>query len=179
MYKVNVWFVLYLTFPREKRSEADDRKSDESTEAEYLRMCKALSLAIAYSANCGGVASLTGTGPNVIMKGAADMYVLLNRWYQTITNKFYQISDDLSKMIQNQTFKFCFNFTNYLQCFPRKEYDIACHVCLMDAVLLAYLSNYCDICMDLASSSVFTLQVSCKRQINVIKIIFVQVYYSV
>lgn len=110
MYKVNVWFVLYLTFPREKRSEADDRKSDESTEAEYLRMCKALSLAIAYSANCGGVASLTGTGPNVIMKGAADMYVLLNRWYQTITNKFYQISNDLSKMIQNQNFKFCFNF---------------------------------------------------------------------
>lgn len=179
MYKVNVWFVLYLTFPREKRSEADDRKSDESTEAEYFRMCKALSLAIAYSANCGGVASLTGTGPNVIMKGAADMYVLLNRWYQTITNKFYQISDDLSKMIQNQNFKFCFNFTNYLQCFPRKEYDITCHVCLMDAVLLAYLSNYCDICMDLASSSVFTLQVSCIRQINVIKIIFVQVYYSV
>lgn len=57
----------------EKRSEGDDRKSDESTDAEYLRMCKALSLAIAYSANCGGVASLTGTGPNVIMKGAADI----------------------------------------------------------------------------------------------------------
>lgn len=39
---------------------------------EYLRMCKALSLGIAYAANCGGVASLTGTNPNVIMKGVAD-----------------------------------------------------------------------------------------------------------
>lgn len=56
----------------EETNESGDRKSDETTETEYLRMCKALSLAIAYSANCGGVASLTGTGPNVIMKGAAD-----------------------------------------------------------------------------------------------------------
>ncbi|XP_056017083.1 Na(+)/citrate cotransporter-like isoform X2 [Ostrea edulis] len=50
-------------------------KTVENVEAdspEYLRMCKALSLGIAYAANCGGVASLTGTNPNVIMKGVAD-----------------------------------------------------------------------------------------------------------
>ncbi|XP_062610510.1 Na(+)/citrate cotransporter-like [Saccostrea cucullata] len=51
----------------EKPAQNEERESPE-----YLRMCKALSLGIAYAANCGGVASLTGTNPNVIMKGVAD-----------------------------------------------------------------------------------------------------------
>lgn len=49
-------------------------RENEIENPEYLRMCKALSLGIAYAANCGGVASLTGTNPNVIMKGVADKY---------------------------------------------------------------------------------------------------------
>lgn len=56
----------------QRENNTDTASIDKPDDAEYLRMCKALSLAIAYSANCGGVASLTGTGPNVIMKGAAD-----------------------------------------------------------------------------------------------------------
>ena len=35
-----------------------------------------MTLAIAYAANVGGIATLTGTGPNMIMKGHADEWVL-------------------------------------------------------------------------------------------------------
>ena len=68
--KIIVTFWINIQFSRENNT--DTTSIDKPDDAEYLRMCKALSLAIAYSANCGGVASLTGTGPNVIMKGAAD-----------------------------------------------------------------------------------------------------------
>ncbi|XP_065935433.1 solute carrier family 13 member 2 isoform X3 [Magallana gigas] len=56
----------------EKTNTSRKIRENEIENPEYLRMCKALSLGIAYAANCGGVASLTGTNPNVIMKGVAD-----------------------------------------------------------------------------------------------------------
>ncbi|XP_061166461.1 Na(+)/citrate cotransporter-like [Saccostrea echinata] len=57
--------------PRKESKEQSDREKNE--EADYSRMCKALSLGIAYSANCGGMATPTGTGPSVVMKGASDI----------------------------------------------------------------------------------------------------------
>lgn len=62
-----------VTITRDEKTNTSKKIRVEEIESpEFLRMCKALSLSIAYAANCGGVASLTGTNPNVIMKGVAD-----------------------------------------------------------------------------------------------------------
>ena len=46
---------------------------DDKRHADF---CKALSLSISYGANIGGTASLTGTGPNLILSGIAYDYYL-------------------------------------------------------------------------------------------------------
>ncbi|XP_059143656.1 Na(+)/citrate cotransporter-like [Physella acuta] len=52
--------------------EVLSKKDKERADAEFSRLSKALSLTIAYSANIGGIASLTGTGTNLILYGAAQ-----------------------------------------------------------------------------------------------------------
>ena len=44
----------------------------QDNDPQFLRLCKALSLSIAYAANVGGIGSLTGTGPNLVFKGQLD-----------------------------------------------------------------------------------------------------------
>jgi sodium-dependent dicarboxylate transporter 2/3/5 len=42
--------------------------------AAFDKMTIGLFLSIAYSANVGGVATLTGTTPNLVLKGSVDEY---------------------------------------------------------------------------------------------------------
>ncbi|XP_041377450.1 solute carrier family 13 member 5-like [Gigantopelta aegis] len=51
----------------------DDEETDFSNlDPESKNLVKAVSLCVCYSANCGGIGTLTGTGPNMIAKGYAD-----------------------------------------------------------------------------------------------------------
>ncbi|GFR67603.1 sodium-dependent transporter [Elysia marginata] len=47
-------------------------RSAVTTDKVFLSFAKSFSLATAYSANVGGMATLTGTPPNVLFKGLAD-----------------------------------------------------------------------------------------------------------
>jgi len=49
---------------------------------DFLALAKALCLSVAYGAYCGGIATITGTPPNLVLKDVADKYVWtqLQRW---------------------------------------------------------------------------------------------------
>ncbi|XP_059143658.1 Na(+)/citrate cotransporter-like [Physella acuta] len=56
-----------------KSTDALKRKQDqELADAEFLRLSKALSLTAAYASSIGGIGSLTGTGPNLVLFAAAQ-----------------------------------------------------------------------------------------------------------
>ncbi|XP_067655896.1 Na(+)/citrate cotransporter-like [Haliotis asinina] len=54
-----------------QKSMYDDGREKDSHS--FRRLCKGITLCVAYAANIGGTGSLSGTSPNLIMKGQADI----------------------------------------------------------------------------------------------------------
>lgn len=56
----------------DKMISKEKEKSEDSEDAEWSRLAKALSLCIAYAANIGGTGSMIGSTPNLVLKGQIE-----------------------------------------------------------------------------------------------------------
>ena len=57
----------------EMEAQNESENESEESDKDFRLMSKGMSLAICYAANSGGISTLTGTGPNLILKENVDM----------------------------------------------------------------------------------------------------------
>jgi di/tricarboxylate transporter len=76
-----IYFSLLIFFSKVTliKQPEDDTFVFEKLDKESQNLCKLVCLCICYSANCGGIATLTGTGPNLVLKGQLDRMSLVEQ----------------------------------------------------------------------------------------------------
>jgi len=61
---------------RPQKEQLELTSQFEREDSEFRKFSSSLKMCIAYASNIGGIGTIIGCGPNIVMKGQADLYVL-------------------------------------------------------------------------------------------------------